>query len=157
MRKFLIAALCVAALCVQAQNISLWKTALPGHRKALDVSTLPEGIFASHAEVVAKKDTAAVDNGYATKLAALKITALVWSDTPGESRVLMGDIVMKEGQDMPQYIFNDGKVYTLKKIEKDRLDFETMDDSSNPVAFQVSFGLKESLKNESSYSSQSQK
>jgi|GEM_PF-2356267 hypothetical protein len=154
MKKIALALMFTVALGASAQNVPLWNKALPGTRKAMDLSGLPDGVFTAHTEVVEKKAAPVdVDNGYAAKISSLKITGLVWSLTPAERRVLMGDIVMREGQSIPPYVFDDGKTYTLKKIEKDRLDFETLDDTSNTVAFQVMFGLKESLKNESSYSS----
>jgi hypothetical protein len=90
------------------------------------------------------------------KVASLKVTGLIWSDNSEDKRVLMGDIVMREGQSIPAYVFDDGKSYVLTEIARNYLKFKIEEgDPSNSVVFNVPFGLKDSLKNESNFSSAS--
>ena len=157
--KLPLSVLCMmfSTLVASAETLSLWKELLPGYRKLLAVSSLPDKMFSPKME--APSAQAPVDNDAAMKeivdkVAALKVTALVWSDVPADKRVLMGDIVMREGQSIPSYVFNDNKYYVLTEIDKNYLRFKMQDgDLTNPVVFNVPFGLKDNLKNESNFSS----
>lgn len=162
MRKFLfLTTLTVvfATFGLSAQNIALWTEALPGCRVPLDISNLPEKIFAQKTEEIAipsgkvEIDEANPLKDTIHKIASMTVTGLVWSNKASERRVLMGDIVMREGQAIPAYVFDDGREYVLTQIDKASLRFQIKDPTGeNPLVFEVPFGLKNPLKNESSFS-----
>ncbi len=151
-----IVALLTVASLGWADEVALWKEKVPGYRKPVDLTLLPEKIFGLRAlpEVMSSDNENAKLKSEAEKVASLKITGLIWSDKRQERRVLMGDIVMREGQAIPSYVFNDGRYYILVEIGKDRLRFRSEDvDQSNPFAFEVPFGLKNPVRNQSDFSS----
>ncbi len=154
---FFIFAITVSSVYVaQAETLTIWTEKLPGFRKALSLADLPERIFGvrvmSASNAPAATEDARLSAGMA-KLATLPVTGLLWSDLAGERRVLMGDIVMREGQAIPSYVFNDKSYYILVCIGQDKLQFKMMEGNlENPVVFEVPFVLKESLKNESNFS-----
>lgn len=140
----------LAALLI-GEEVELWRTKLPGFRKAYDISKLPEKLFAAKTEVGAVIDTGDSETqALIDRLSSLTVTGLMWSNVRAERRVLMGDIVMREGQSIPSYIFGDGQYYVLKEILKDRLRF-VLGNIGNPNSFEVPFGLKDPLKNESRF------
>lgn len=157
MKKIVVgAALMLAAGLVMADGMTLWQEKMPGYRKPFDTTLLPEKVFSSKTQVETNS-AAAMDSKLKSeidKLASLKVTGLVWSDQRENRRVLMGDIVMREGQAIPAYVFEDGRVYVLLEIGRSSLRFRAEGaDQSNPFAFEVPFGLKNPIRNQSDFSS----
>lgn len=145
------------ASCVGAQEVSLWSRLLPGYRKALAVDNLPERLFGVKIQINTeenpnnKEDTRLQEA--VAKVGALPVTGLVWSDDSKSRRVLMGDVVLREGQAIPSYVFNDGRFYTLVGISQNSLSFSMQEGSfGSAVNFEIPFGLTEPIKNSSKYS-----
>ena len=157
MKNFLkIAAMLVVVSTSFADEVALWKEKMPGYRKPYDLTFLPEKIFGSRqtAEAVNNEAQDSKLKAEVDKISSLKVTGLVWSDRRQDRRVLMGDIVMREGQAIPSYVFNDGRFYILVEIGKNSLRFRSENpDQSNPFAFEVPFGLKNPVRNQSDFSS----
>ena len=152
-----IALLAVVAGVADGQEVALWKEKLPGFRKPYDVALLPDNIFALKADTGGdtEGEASAKAKAEADKVAALKVTGLVWSNDRESRRVLMADLVMREGQAIPSYVFNDGRYYVLVEILKDRLRFRSQgEDLANAFTFEVPFGLKNAIRNQSDFSAQ---
>lgn len=157
MKKTIVGAvLMLAVSLVMADEVLLWKEKMPGYRKPFETALLPEKVFSSKTQPE-NNDAAAMDSKLKSevdKISSLKVTGLVWSDQRENRRVLMGDIVMREGQAIPAYVFNDGRVYVLTEIGRSSLRFRSEGtDQSNPFAFEVPFGLKNPIRNQSDFSS----
>jgi hypothetical protein len=158
MKKLFLLALCVMALPLLAEETALWRNTLPGLRVATEVEGLPAKLFTMKAgnrpdNAELPSDPDAAYQSIVSKIKAMPVTGLVWSNVGSERRVLIGDLVLREGQSIPAYVFNDGKYYILVEILQDKLHFQIQEaDMTTPFAFDVPFGLKESLKNKSDYS-----
>ena len=155
MKKTLMAFLCllVAFSFIKAQEVSLWKQKQPGYRKALEVGDWPDHLFVP--QEVAQKRGADQDAAYKEKVKSkLPVMAVLWSDTPRERRVLIGDVVLQMGESIPSYVFDDGHYYILKEVGENYLKFQIKDESlTTVVSFEIPFDFKTAVRNESSASS----
>ena len=142
-----------------ADTLALWKLKLPGYRHSEDISILPAQLFGSTAPVDALKNKEVVDERLTeamAKLSGLPVTALVWSKVPEERRVLMGDVVLSEGQSIPSYVFDDQKYYIVQSIGQHSIKFKVQAESfADPLVFDVPFSFKTSLKNSSDFGKES--
>ena len=148
----IVTALMAFALTGGAETVTLWHEKLPGFRKPLEITGLPEKLFGlKMADSPVMSDADSQLKAVIDKISALTVTGLVWSEQPEERRVLMGDLVMREGQAIPSYVFQDDQNYVLQEIAQNHLKFSSH--TGNDLStFNVPFGLKEALKNESSFS-----
>jgi hypothetical protein len=143
---------------VWAEELALWTKFLPDYRVVASTDELPEHLFGvkvRSVDVNYSKDGAASSRTQTAiaKIKSLPITGLVWSADSHGRRVLMGDIVLREGQAIPNYVFNDGWFYTLTSISQNTLSFSMQEGPfGTPESFDVSFGLTEPVQNTSTYS-----
>lgn len=159
MKKNLILVLSVLlASFAMAEQLGLWTRLLPTARVALETQALPQQLFGGKMQTAPVDMTAQADmntqlQGAIARLQALTVTALVWSSEPQNRRVLMGDIVLREGQSIPSYVFGDGRFYTLKNIFQNSLTFSMQEGAfGTPESFSISFELTDPIKNTSKYS-----
>lgn len=160
MRKILLFTLAVVASAAFAQQsiseLNLWKNKQAGWRVDLSIDDLPAGVFSTKVEEVVIVDEIEGDDSelqsMRAKIMGLPISGIVWSAKATERRVLIGDLVMREGQAIPAYVFGDGKYYNLIEISQGNLRFSIQQESfADPIEFDIKFSLTDPVSNSSEY------
>jgi len=156
----LLGILVCAAVASHAQVLQLWGEKLPGFRKTVALGVMPDELFGLKITETGPRvdDADARMQSYIAKITNLPVTGLVWSDKANERRVLMGDLILRPGQAIPKYVFGEKEkeIYVLREVSEDKLLFavqtqEDDADAANSFTFTVPFGLKDPVRNESSF------
>jgi hypothetical protein len=159
MRIFILFVFCLLSLPIWGEEVSLWSSKLPGFRKLVDTSALPERLFSIKVETTSTGPQSPDDPlaDAIQKVGTLPVSGLVWSHRGSERRVLIGDFVLREGQAIPAYVFKDGRYYTLEEIFPNRLRFKAQTaDLAQSLIFEIRFDFTNKVNNQSKYSGDAQ-